>query len=141
MRLLLSIGLFALCGTAASCAWVLQQPTTAAAAAHRSSRQSPLLGSQTTQLHMSLLDALMGGNSNVLKPVKSPLPYGDPMLPVSDTVMTLAIQERGISFTGEDLMSSRYQRIGPSARSVEHCCTCPVRTRCGSRIRVETLLL
>jgi uncharacterized protein YxjI len=78
-----------LCG-AASGSWV-QQPS------KWNRRVSP------PSLHMNLFDALTGKNANELKTVKAPLPYGDPILPVvSDSVVTLAIQERGISFTGED---------------------------------------
>ena len=44
-------------------------------------------------------DMLTGGK---LVPQSSPLPHGDPLLPVSSTEITLAIQERLISWTSED---------------------------------------
>jgi len=86
---------FLLEGTA-TVAWV---PTSSAGRSSRS-QQPTRNPSSTTSLHQSWLDALTG-NRGGLQPV-SELPYGDPILPTADETTTVAIAERGISFTGED---------------------------------------
>ena len=85
---------FLLEGTATA-AWV---PTSSAGRSSRS--QQPTRNPSTTSLHQSWLDALTG-NRDGLQPV-SELPYGDPILPTAGETTTIAIAERGISFTGED---------------------------------------
>lgn len=61
-------------------------------------------------LRLNLFDALSGRTSgDELQPVLAPLPYGNPLLPVAAArrssvaaTTTLAVRERGLSFTGED---------------------------------------
>jgi hypothetical protein len=55
-------------------------------------------GSSTTTAIFNLLDDFLGYNDPTKMPRVASLPYGDPILPDARR----AIQERGISFTGED---------------------------------------
>jgi uncharacterized protein YxjI len=59
--------------------------------------------STTTTAIYNLLDDFLGYNDPTKMPRVASLPYGDPILPVViDERRVVAIQERGISFTGED---------------------------------------